>query len=260
MTLTLNVTWPVERVIPIQVGCAEIGIVSGCHAIRANDNDIDIINAFGGNNRVHDVDRYRIRCHDGVQLNLEPPGDDQGPEGSNYQDIWPQGNFAHDTLVLILESPHKDEYRDDCIDSPIAPAQNNENHRRIIGTGIGIENHLLDIINLCPTLRCNMSINETRVVLCNPIQFQTSLVAVVSYPGWRKIRDAVWKALWNMQEIKGEFEERLASYNPNYIVNACTSKLQKNVSNLLEQRFANNMKYETYHPSYWRTKQRLTHI
>ena len=264
MTLTLNVTWLVERVVPIQVDCAEIRIVSECHATRVNRNgsDIEIINAFGRSNRVCDVDRYRIRCHDGIQLNLEPPGDGQGPEGSNYQDIWPQENFAHDTLVLILESPHKDEYRDDCIDRPITPAQNNEaqNNSMIIGTGIGIENHLLDVINLCPNLLCNLRIGGTRVILCNPIQFQASLVAVICSSDWRKIRNAVWRSLWDMQEIQDNFEERLISYNPSYIINACTSQFQKKISDFLKQRFANNMKYETYHPSYWRTGQKLTHI
>ena len=259
MALTLEVTWPVEQDVLIQMDCAGIRCTNATHAIR-NDDDIVIRGAFGEINCVHDVDRYRIRCHDGIQLNLEHPGDGQGPEGSNYQDIWPQENFAHDTLVLILESPHKDEYRDDCIDRPIAPAQNNENHRRIIGAGIGIENYLLDIINLCPTLRCNMNIRETRVVLCNPIQFQTSLVAAICSPDWRKVRNAVWRSLWDMQEIQDNFGERLVSYNPNYIINACTSQLQKKISDFLKQRFANNMKYETCHPCYWRTKQKLTHI
>ena len=264
MTLTLEVTWPVERNVPIQMDCDGIECIYATHAIR-NGNDIIIRDAFGETNRVHDVDRYRIRCHDGIQLNLELNDDGQGPRGSNYQDIWPQENFTHDTLVLILESPHKDEYRDNCIDIPIAPAQNNiaPNNNRIIGTGIGIANHLLDIISLCPSLYCNLSVGETRVILCNPIQFQTSLVAVIDVPNRKGVRDAVWKEFWNMQEIKNNFEDRLESYEPNYIINACTSRLQNKISEFLLQcnRFPDSMKYETYHPSVWHRRQRkLTHI
>lgn len=266
MTLTLNMTWPVQQSVLVQVDCTEVRITpqGQGHVTRAidNDSDIDINDAFGNGNRVHDVDRYRIRCRDGI-LRLDPhSGNGQDlVEGSNYQDIRPQGNFIQDTLIVILESPHKDEYRNNCIDRPIAPAQNNRNDREIIGAGIGIQNYLLDVINLCPNLRCSLSVRETRVILCNPIQFQTSLVAVICSPEWRKIRDKVWRTLWNVPQIKEEFRMRLTSYNPNYIINACTSKLQKNISDFLRQgHFANFMKYETYHPSYWNKGRKLTHI
>ena len=263
MTLTLKVTWPVEDEmdVSIQMDCAEIRFIHPTYATR-NGNDIVIRNVFGENNRVRDVDRYRIRCQDGSQLRLDPHGDDQGlVEGSNYRDIWPQENFTGDTLVVILESPHKDEYRNNCIDSPIAPAQNNRNNRRIIGTGIGIQEHLLDVIGLCPNLRCKLSGRETRVILCNPIQFQTSLVAVICSPKWETIRNKVWRTLWDMPRIKDEFRVRLASYSPNYIINACTSSLQQHISSSLgHDCFSNATKHEAYHPSYWKTGKRLHSI
>ena len=243
MTLTLNMTWPVQQSIIVQVDCTEIQIISSRHAARATDNNSDIIinGAFGEENLVHDdVDTYRINCHDDNQLELFLRHNDQ---------------VECDTLVIILESPHKDEYENNCIDEPIAPAQGD--------TGTRFANHLLDIIELCPDLHRNLSVGETRIVLCNPIQFQTSLVAVIDVPDWRKVRDAVWKELWNMQEIKDNFEERLGSYEPDYIINACTSHLQNKISKFLLQcsRFSDSMKYETYHPSMWhRRRRKLTHI
>lgn len=263
MTLTLNVTWPVERDISIQVDCTEIQIVSECHATRASGNvsDIDIINAFGENNRVCDVDRYRIRCHGGGHIDLFPHAPDVCQirvrrKANSYIDTYPQANFCHDTLVIILESPHRDEYQYDCINCPIAPAQGS--------TGCEIKLHFVEVISLCQDLYYNLCANETRVILCNPVQFQTSLVAVVDSPKWRSIRNKIWKALWSIQEIQSDFEERLISYSPNYIINACTSVLRKNVSDFLRHnRFPDAMKYETNHPSSWQWRQwrqMLTHI
>jgi len=247
MALTLEMAWLVEDEVTIQMDCAEIRFIHPTYATR-NGNDIVIRHAFGENNRVHDVDRYRIRCHNN-QLELESHDNGQVEvEDNNYNDICPQEDFCHDTLVIILESPHRDEYRNNCIDRPIAPAQNNRNNRRIIGTGIGIQNYLLDIISLRPNLLCNLSDRETRVILCNPIQFQISLVAVICSPKWSKVRDKVWRTLWSMPQIKEEFRVRLASYSPKYIINACTLTLQTNISNCLGHNcFRNTMKYEAYH-------------
>ena len=240
MTLTLNMTWPVQQPMLVQVDCTGIEIISQ-HATCATGNDIVIDGAFGEDNRVQDLYKYRIRCRDDGQLELVAPHDNDQME--------------RDTLVIILESPHKDEYLNNCIDDPGEPAAG------VTGSRIG--NHLLDIIGLCPDLLCNLSDGETRVILCNPIQFQTSLVAVINAPNWRIVRDAVWKKLWNIQEIKNDFEERLEGHEPDYIINACTSHLQNKISEFLLQcnRFPDSKKYETHHPAAWHRRQRkLTHI
>jgi hypothetical protein len=70
-------------------------------------------------------------------------------------------------IVIVLESPHKDEYLYDMKKiKPIAPAQG--------VTGEKIDSYLIDIINAYKNL---MKINqpEYRVLLVNPIPYQTSL-------------------------------------------------------------------------------------
>ena len=110
------------------------------------------------------------------------------------------------TIVIILESPHKDEFNN----------QNFPNGNPALGkTGKMLQEHFKAI------LRKNISElpNNYRVILMNSIQFQCSLGEVP-----KKYRDYMWLSLWfgTNNLFKNDFICRLNSYNPSYIFNFCT--------------------------------------
>ena len=204
MALKINVTWP--RHLPqvcIPIDCRNMRPIF--KATKSGDH-IVIDGAFGCGNRVCDDDRYRIS------------GESQGP----LKCCQPYAPFDR-TLVILLESPHKDEYGNDCIDCPKKPAQGT--------TGNNVRDHLMNVIRSCRHIHSCLG-QETRVILANPIQFQCSLVSVINSgaesDAWKKTRDAVWKALWDIQAIQDEFRVRLDGYDPDFIINACTHDLECN--------------------------------
>ena len=210
-------------------------------------------------NRVCDDDRYRIRSQ------------------SNSPLVCCQRDAAYrQTLVILLESPHKDEYFANCIDRPIAPA---------LGmTGHNIQDYLMDVIHGCPNICQRLGHETTRVIIANPIQFQTSLAAIIRVPRQngeskeakkkrqeknKKIRDAIWKALWDHKSLRSEFKGRLKRYHPDFIINACTHDLEctsnnrpecsmqcrkRKICDFLKQRFTCAHIYAAAHPcsTHWK--------
>lgn len=145
------------------------------------------------------------------------------------------------SIVIILESPHKDEY--DANDMPIAPAQGQ--------TGDQIENKICDILNL-DLFHQVLSNNEYRIILINPIPFQTSLFMLHKQSitnGYKELRDKVWSALWNNCEIyKTEFLTLIESLNAIMLINCCTAGVK---GNIVLDNFPCS-KFEIDHPSSWR--------
>ena len=230
MDLKINVTWP-PSLLPslplcISVDCSDVSIISRSKATRSCDR-ITINDAFGERNRVCDDDRYRIT-----------------QQSSSPLECCQRSESFERTLVIILESPHKSEYQIGCIDRPIGPAQDT--------TGRNIRDYLMGVVRSCHHIHDRIGNRPTRVILANPIQFQTSLAAMIQVNKWRKIRNAVWKALWDRPEIKDEFKVRLNCYNPNFIINACTSNFRKRIRDFLDEHFPCAHIYTTKaHPSSW---------
>lgn len=198
------------------VTAKELVDVSRAHYPPPPAIDRVIINhTFGVQNIVPDVDRYRFRLAHG-RIALRPhPACEVSPCSNHYYDMPPEDPNADysKTIVIVLESPHKDEYLRD-VSQPIAPAQGS--------TGSNIQDYLDCVIRKCPALCDELEGIEARVVLANPVQFQTSLASVVRWSDWHLVRDAVWRDIWNSQLIQEDFEARLESYSPDIIINACT--------------------------------------
>jgi len=255
--LTINVTWPEDLHFCVPTDCSDMRIISERKAAR-NGSHIEIDGAFGRINRVCDDDIYRINCRSRSPLECCQPG------------------APHEqTLVILLESPHKCEYRLNCIDRPIAPAQGT--------TGRNIRDHLVQIVHDCQYIRDDL-VRETRVMLANPIQFQTSLASIIRIPRNREkmIRDAVWSRLWGYDQIREEFKSRLDCYRPDFIINACTHDVgcnsrrcdaneeckKRKINNFIVENFPCAHIYSAAHPSskHWqkrglqlvRTRRRLT--
>lgn len=248
--LKLNLTYPQRQTVTVREQVVVNGILDRRRATCSGE-EIVINDSFGKDNIIPDVDRYRTRF-DGNRIVLRPHTKCTVSECSNrYYDIAvakvPRN--CDRTLVIVLESPHEEEYLRNNVGLPIAPAQGN--------TGLYLCCHLDEVLHSCPSLHRCLRIGTTRVILSNPVQFQASLVSVIDSGNTdrkNKIRDAVWRAIWDTPRIRQDFMDRLKGCKPNYIINACTKSLRTDVSNFLRCHFPNCTSYEAHHPSSWNIK------
>ena len=229
--------------------------------VSEENGDVIVTGVFRSHNIVPDVHRYDIRrCQN--RFTLFPHCiREVNPQHNRYNDR-PATNDGTDTLVVVVESPHKDEYHNEDLSSPIAAAQGS--------TGCGIQNHLAEIVNLVadvadkvPGLR-----DEYRVIIANPIRWQTSLSSLHGksprYAPWKNLRNAVWDALWGIDAVRCDFLARLCNYNPSIVVNACTGGAEDNGFNADVDRFIRNnnvipdvcRRPRTPHPSVWHQRRR----
>ena len=124
---------------------------------------------------------------------------------------------ASRTVLLLLESPHVDEYGRGAESGrmwPIAPAQGTTERQ--------IEDHLVDVLSRggVPRELCD----GARVILANPVPYQASLGSIVKIPSRvpanrrreirGRVRDSVWETLWNIEVVRRDFEDRLRRYAP----------------------------------------------
>ena len=280
MKIYLKVTWPVCQTVCLsqsdrlsefarKLKCWEPNFRQdlGCFT----KDKLYIRGLFGVENRVPDVDRYEIvRC--GNDITVE---DHQLTCGEDYVSTYPyvdrsaESNSAEAprTLVIVLESPHSDEYG--CsVTEPIAPARGK--------TGESMHKHLGKILNASSRLKDSLPDGESvRVVITNPVPFQTSAYAIhggrLKQKHWKPLRDAIWKALWDLKKpnpqngakpcfvLQKKFCDKLRSYNPIAIINACTNMGQSKVTKTLCDRCIAPL-YEADHPSSWRSDTKLTRI
>ncbi|WP_147448961.1 hypothetical protein [Corallococcus terminator] len=129
-------------------------------------------------------------------------------------------------IVVLLESPHAHEYSEQF--EPIGPLKNPTSEARL----------LCFLHRLLSDAESPDDEEERDVVLCNPIQWQTSIFRLL--PPCKQvglqdaIRNTVWKALWTYKNQHGqfvfqrEFIDRLTRYGPCLILNACTGGTSKN--------------------------------
>jgi len=173
------------------------------------------------------------------------------------------GTYKIVKVALILESPHIDEYSTNYM--PIRPANGQ--------TGQRIEEHIVEKIEELLGLSSG---TIYQIYIMNPVQYQSScyhelqrygnnekqLSLRTSY-GAKKCRNDVWKALFS--RLKKDFIHRLLSYQPNYILNACTGgtyegKSQNDLDNqlnyIVEQALQSIISEDNYyrleHPSVWK--------
>ena len=196
------------------------------HVRESDAEHIDLLDMFDSNNRVPDVDRYRV-CQTAAGCRLvRHPTCLIEPEHNAFRDVLTDpGDFA-ETVVVVLESPHAEEYVGGDVNCPIAPAQGI--------TGCNIRRLLAHVLSADAIAEAGLQVaNNSRVVIANPVQFQASLWCIHSGSlevegkklDWRTLRNAVWRALWDHLK-ETDFAARLSAYNPSLILNCCTKGLQ----------------------------------
>ena len=258
MALKIRVHWSEE---PLEVrasenAIAEITEANGPH-VQTLDSDVLVVDFFEEDNRVRDVSRYRIL--EAGHCECVRHNNRYGVDDRRY--IVPHCDIPEDELIpllqqeetlnvlLLLESPHKDEYQAGNVECPIAPANG--------ATGDSIDRLLSTV--LAGIEGDDLVIPHGHVIISNPIQFQTSLHAIHGNgPGsesrWNTLRNNVWKTLWGQPggHVQQNFQERLAAYNPSLIINACTGGVEQGTLNsLVEACLPNDVpRRRSRHPSH----------
>jgi hypothetical protein len=209
----------------------------------------EYLDIFQNKHRVPDVWRYIV---DVSHADIEVIPVDKTIQLSDFNDRPAADAKGTRVILLILESPHKSEYKHDkklFMLKPKAPAQGY--------TGRNIESYMSDILKKISGL----TEGSYNLIISNPIPYLCSL-GIFTDKLNTKVRDNVWRAVWNITDKKGEyvvrkdFISRCKIYQPEYIINCCTAELKKNVTEcLLANRFTNNL-YVAHHPSAWKYQTR----
>ncbi|WP_291627685.1 hypothetical protein [Clostridium sp.] len=116
-------------------------------------------------------------------------------------------------IVIVLESPHIDEFNEKKFSVAPAPA--------LGSTGCNLDKYFCKVINECFK---EYEIENCRyhVILSNAIQYQCSLGTNTEV-----FRDRVWLKLWLNRSFKKYFINRLEEYSPDIIMNFCTKGSHK---------------------------------
>ncbi len=147
-------------------------------------------------------------------------------------------------IVIILESPHKDEF--DLNFSPKGPAQGL--------TGVQLCEKLEGVINKHLSI-LNLTEEEYKIAIINPVPVQTSLYHLIQRPlkniEINKLRDKLWNILWNEETLKfkAKFVSLISDTNVKIIINACTSKYKKLISD--DIKLFSDKHFTVNHPSNW---------
>ncbi|QAS59587.1 hypothetical protein [Clostridium septicum] len=132
-----------------------------------------------------------------------------------YESEYKGDYIKYKNLAIILESPHIDEFN-----------VINENKKSVWGrpangkTGKKFREEFENIINS----QYSSKLNECNyfIYLVNSIQYQCSLGVTT-----KEFRDYVWLTLWQNEEIREDFINRLKIINPSVILNCCTNGSHK---------------------------------
>jgi len=218
------------------------------HSCKRIGNSVYISGVYSELKRVNDVYRYILQSKNGKLFIKKKFSNGIG----NFNDQCSLKR-ANKSVVLVIESPHKDEYNKNY--SPIAPAQG--------ATGLKIEKYFCGIINKYKKIK--LPTGNYDFIISNPVQFQTSLYHLHGVPLSSKntavsgVRDKIWKSIFPY-EIKN-FHSRISNYKPMIIINACTVKLKPLVNKELKKwknsnKSNSNVKIFTAnkHPCIWSSK------
>ena len=143
-------------------------------------------------------------------------------KGARYENkrlVLRKRNTKKEKIVIILESPHRDEFMLN-LTAPALGATGEKIHRYLY--------NLLYNYNL-------LNSRETEIYIVNAIQFQCSLGFETS-----KYRDKIFKELWAQNGVKASLIRRIKRIAPTIIINAIT-KIKKGNTTIKEE-LSNDLK------------------
>ena len=135
----------------------------------------------------------------------------------DYQPIYPRGRDRR--LILVLESPHVDEYRKDLRGPTPAPAKGR--------TGSSIRRQLGSLLEFARPRLCE----PLEVLLVNAVQYQCSCGLPLTCYRNKVNRDRIFRYFFGTQsEAAGkEFRSRMSGYvkDGDIVINCCTAGVTK---------------------------------
>ena len=145
-------------------------------------------------------------------------------------------NKLSDPIVIILESPHKDEF-DTITSMALGPAMGK--------TGDNLKAHFDFAIQNSSIYQFLLGASHD-IVLVNAIQYQCSLGNSLGKkkPTNISLRNTNFKLCFNTNDL----QKRLNALKPFATINLCTKQFQQNVANIAQS--FNNYTYGN-HPSSW---------
>lgn len=163
------------------------------------------------------------------------------------------------SIVIIIESPHTDEFAKDKVEG--SPAKG--------CTGNNLQKYLL--FNLYKYLHCNdqringvysfsnkkIANGKYKIIISNAVQYQCSLGLPLKGKHSNGNREGTNKRfLMCLNKDKNIFISRIKGYQPKVIINSCTGQnkgavagLQEKVQNILQENIANALFLYSAHPS-----------
>lgn len=244
--MTLFLQLPNETEL-ITVNCDYTSVINNFSSTRPsnfvsqNNTDIIINPCFWST--VPNVIRYRFNYTNNEFIALDI--NNQIHPDSNYNEEFLYFNDNHRTIVIVLESPHVDEYTSDM--QSISPAQGK--------TGTKIHSDIGDLLN---RIKNHLDFTENEIIeiaLVNPIPLQTSLGTIhgESLSNNTTLRNNVWRSIWEHTDYDEKFIQLINTLQArDVVINACTTALKKRVSTALSE--AESFKgaiFNTYHPGAW---------
>ncbi|HEX8441939.1 hypothetical protein [Archangium sp.] len=148
-------------------------------------------------------------------------------------------------ILLLLESPHSEEYDYDVMSGTMIPLEPLTGQRWRL--------RYLSLVLAAVADHWNLpNLTDVDVTLCNPIPWQASLARLLKVDKLRtKIRDRIWLELWHLGFVRHHFAERVWEYQPGIILNGCTDALKPNVYTFLCRLGYAGQIAPTHHPSGW---------
>lgn len=208
--------------------------------------------------QVPDAWRYCLDATAGTITSPLRPAPQRDLMHSRYQDAFAWRAAGKQPVLLLLESPHVDEFFYDsaCVFKPKGPAQRSNYG----GTGYGLRMYGTQVLS-----QLSLPTGSYPLIVANPVPYHTSLRWLVTdvtkstgrcKPRERAInpvvRDHVWNVLWRLPFMQIDFLNRCKNYAPVAIVNACTQLLQPQVTRFLRHHPVCSALYEcSSHPSHW---------
>ncbi|MBD8025118.1 hypothetical protein H9636_00475 [Ureibacillus sp. Re31] len=202
---------------------------------------------FKKNKQVQNVTRFFVELNGEEVVIKTPQKKNNLVSNSNFEDDLIIHNYKNKSIMIILESPHIDEYEQNNEKlTPIGAAQGQ--------TGKKIEKNLSQLIRTLNQFQVIEEQHQYRVIIMNAVHFQTSLhfiheKAMNNY--YRELRDKIWVKMWTeIPQIKNDFINQLESLKKDSIlINACPKSLKPFINQEFIPYVSKFHLFESNHPT-----------
>lgn len=241
----------------IKINNQKIGAISiNTEDYNLENTDDHLSTFFSNDSKVPDVWRYTLSENETEFT--KSPNEGVPEDNFKFKDISTEELNENDkTVILLLESPHKDEYSysENSVE-PLSPANGT--------TGDRIKKSLIQVICCASCLMDIPNLDRVKLIICNPIQWQTSMYFFYKIGDKKSLksnlRNEVWEKIWQITKdnkfpIQEDFLKRIKSYKPVLVINACTGgskegSLNTIIRKYLDKNFSKVDNFSCFHPSH----------